>query len=101
MSKKVAFSAFDPIRFDTPSGCDVCALTPPCIPLRVHHRRNRREQVRKGFCCGACSARLLEKLQLEESRVWAEEEASLKADDVDVSDLEERRVATLAKGLGS
>jgi hypothetical protein len=40
---------------------------------------------------------LLEKLQRVESQVWAAEEASLKADDIDVGDLEERRLATFGQ----
>jgi hypothetical protein len=94
MSEKVTFSAFDPVRFDAPSRCDVCASKPPVFHYEYSVDESASQQAKTGFCCAGCSTRLLEKLQRSESRVWAEEEASFKADDVDVVDLEERRLAT-------
>lgn len=85
MSEKVIFSAFDPVRFDTPSRCDVCLATPPVFHYEYNVDESVRHPVRKGFCCAACSTKLLEKLQRAESRVWAEEEAALEADDIEVS----------------
>jgi hypothetical protein len=94
VSDKVIFSAFDPMRFDAPSHCDVCASASPVFHYESAVDVGTRQQPKKGFCCRACAGILLEKLQRAESRVWAAEEASLKADDLDVSDLEERRLAT-------
>jgi hypothetical protein len=94
MSEKVTFSAFDPLRFDAPSRCDVCTENPPVFHYEYSIDESARQQARVGFCCGACSKLLLERLQRSESRVWAAEEDSLKADDLDVSELEERRLAT-------
>jgi len=94
MSERVTFSAFDPVHFDSPSRCDVCTSQPPVFHYEYSVDEGVRQSPKKGFCCAPCAARLLENLQSAESRVWAEEEASLKADDVDVSDLKERRLAT-------
>jgi len=98
MSEKIMFSAFDPIRFDVPSRCDVCDSQPPVFHYEYDVDEGVRQQQRKGFCCKSCATKLLDILQRAESRVWAQEEASLKADDLDVSDLEERRLATFGAG---
>ena len=98
MLEKVTFSVFDPVRFDAPAHCDVCTSKPPVFHYECSVDEALRQTPRKGFCCSACAAHLLEKLRLAESRAWAREEASLKADDVDASDLEERRVATFGVG---
>jgi hypothetical protein len=94
MSEKVTFSAFDPMRFDAPSHCDVCTSNPTVFHYEYILDEGARLSPKRGFCCCSCATRLLEKLRNAESQVWAEEEASLKADDVDVADLEERRLAT-------
>ncbi len=94
MSEKVTFSAFDPMRFDAPSHCDVCTSNPPVFHYECSLDQGARLSPKRGFCCTSCATRLLEKLRNAESRVWAEEEASLKAEDLDVADLEERRLAT-------
>ena len=98
MSEKMTFSAFDPVRFDAPSHCDVCALKPPVFHYECSVDEALRTAPRRGFCCSACAWRLLEELQVEESRAWAQEEASLKAEGGDASDLEERRLATFGTG---
>ncbi|HWX94249.1 MAG TPA: hypothetical protein VNY29_16600 [Terriglobales bacterium] len=48
----------------------------------------------KGFRCTACAAGLLQKRADREAQEWAEEEAELQADDMDVTDLQKRRLAT-------
>ena len=98
MSEKVTFSAFDPIRFDVPSKCDVCDSQPTVFHYEYGVDEGVRQQQRKGFCCRVCATKLLDILQRTESQVWAQEEASLKADDQDVSDFEERRLATFGTG---
>ncbi len=100
MSEKVTFSAFDPILFDAPSTCDVCASQPPMFHYEYAVDEGIRQQPRKGFCCRSCAAKLLDTLQRAESQVWAREEAFLKANDVDASDLEERRLAIFGSGRG-
>lgn len=97
MSEKVTFSAFDPMRFDAPSQCDLCTSKPPVFHYEYSLDEGARLSPRRGFCCNSCASRLLDKLQRAESLVWAEEEASLKADDVDAADLEERRLATFGE----
>jgi hypothetical protein len=94
MSEKVTFSAFDPIRFDAPSYCDVCTSNPPVFHYEYTLDEGARLSPKRGFCCSSCAVRLLEKLRNAESQAWTEEEASLRAEDVDVADLEERRLAT-------
>jgi hypothetical protein len=98
MSEKVTFAAFDPMRFDAPAQCAVCNSNPPVFHYEQSEDEGARQSPRRGFCCNVCAGRLLEKLRNAESQVWAEEEASLKADDVDVADLEGRRLATFGKG---
>jgi transposase-like protein len=92
MSEKVSFSAFDPIRFDTPAFCDVCTSDIPVFRYEYDSDRGT-PQSRQGFCCAACATKLLERLQRTESQVWADEAAILKAEGLDVSDLEERQLA--------
>ena len=99
MSERVTFSVFDPMRFDAPSDCDVCASNPALFHYEYIVDEGARLSPKRGFCCSACATRLLEKLQRVESQVWAAEEASLKADDIDVGDLEERRLATFGQNL--
>jgi hypothetical protein len=42
MSEKVTFSAFDPIRFDRPSPCDVCTSQPPMFHYDASDLEERR-----------------------------------------------------------
>jgi len=94
MSEKVTFATFDPMRFDAPSQCDICAAKPVLFHYEYSVDEGARVSPKRGFCCSSCASRLLDRLQRAESQVWAQEEASLKADDIDVADLEERRLAT-------
>ena len=94
MSEKVMFSTFDPIRFDVPPQCQICTSQPTMFHYEYDVDEGIRQQPRKGFCCRSCAAKLLDTLQRSESQVWAQEEAFLKANDVDASELEERRLAT-------
>ena len=101
MSERVTFSVFDPMRFDAPSHCDVCTSIPPVFHYEYSVDEGARLSPKRGFCCNSCAGRLLDKLQSAESLIWAEEEASLKADDVEVTDLEERRLATFGEARRS
>lgn len=94
MSERVTFSTFDPVRFDSPSRCDLCTSRAPAFHYEHTVDEAVRQSPKRGFCCGSCAARLLARLQNAETQAWAEQEASLKADDADASDLEERRLAT-------
>ena len=100
MSEKITFSAFDPIRFDAPSHCDICDAQPPVFHYEYDVDESVRQQPRKGFCCRVCTAKLLDILQRAESKVWEQEEAFLRANDVDARDLEERRLATFGAERG-
>jgi hypothetical protein len=51
----------------------------------------------KGFCCTACAGGLLKKLAGKEAEEWAEEEAELQADVMDVTDFQKRRLATFGE----
>lgn len=92
MNEKVSFSAFDPIRFDTPSHCDVCTSNVPIFRYEYDSDRGVQE-THQGFCCGACATKLLDGLHRVESQVWADEAAILKAEGLDVSEFEERQLA--------
>jgi hypothetical protein len=97
--KKLSFTTFDPLVRDTPARCDVCRSGPPIFAyeLRTQDEHGERRNI-YGFCCAACGPRLLKKLEREESRAWAAEEAALEAEDIDISDFHERRAA--AFGIG-
>src|SRR5262245_48415718 len=97
MNEKVTFAAFDPMRFDAPLQCDICAAKPALFHYEYSVDEGARVSLKRGFCCRSCASRMLERLQRAESQVWAQEEASLKADDIDVADLEERRQATFGE----
>ena len=93
MSEKVTFSTFDPVRFDAPSRCDVCATKSPAFHYEYCVDEGTRSSPQRGFCCPVCAARLLEKLQRVESRAWAEEEESLRIEDLDARDPQTVRLA--------
>jgi hypothetical protein len=92
--KKLSFATFDPLIRDTPASCDICRSGSPIFSyeLRTQDEHGERRNI-YGFCCAACGPRLLKKLEREESREWAAEEAALEADDIDISDFHERRAA--------
>jgi hypothetical protein len=95
MNDSVFFATFDPLFVNAPDGCSLCITQPPifsyeyCIEEENGHR-----QYLKGFCCAACASDLLKKLAKTEATDWAQEEAALEADDLDVTDLQKRRLAT-------
>ena len=92
--KKLSFATFDPLIRDAPAHCDICHSGPSIFTyeLRTQDEHGERRNI-YGFCCGACGPRLLKKLEREESREWAAEEAALQADDMDIADFHERRAA--------
>ena len=74
--------------------CDVCHAKTPVLSYEFATYGPRGEvKDKKGFCCAHCTTILLSRLELVESQRWAEEEAALKADEFDVSDLRQRRLA--------
>jgi hypothetical protein len=93
MRPSVLFSAFDPLH-ETPERCDVCESKPPVFSYEFATYRPRGEaEEKKGFCCARCTTLLLRTLQRDESQRWAEEEAALRADESDVSDFRQHRLA--------
>jgi hypothetical protein len=96
MSENLLFSAFDPIRVDAPNRCDVCASKAPVFRYECDIDAIVGHSV-SGFCCRACAGKMLDRLQRFESQTWAEEEASLQTEDIDISDLKQRRLATFGK----
>jgi hypothetical protein len=95
MRDQLSFSTFDPLFSDAPNLCDVCETKPSAFQFESRSSdENAERRPVKGFCCAPCATVLLEKLQRAESLVWAEEEASVQADEVDVSDFHKRRLAT-------
>src|SRR5690348_11164843 len=90
--KRLSFATFDPLIRDTPARCDICDSGSPIFSyeFRTQDEHGERRNI-FGFCCAACGPRLLKKLEREESREWAAEEAALEADEMDVSAFHERR----------
>ena len=92
MSERITFSLFDPIRFDVPSHCILCVSNPPVFHYEHTLDESTRQSPKKGYVCALCAMRLLERLQQTESQLWEEEETSLRAEDLDAEDLEQRRL---------
>ncbi len=98
MRNQLCFSTFDPLFSDAPSLCDICEAKPSVFQFESGSAE-RASAVRpvRGYCCAACATQLLTQLEDAESLAWAEEEASVQKDGVDVSDFHARRLATFAK----
>lgn len=62
----------------------------------MEHGDGKRHYI-KGFSCTACAVGLLKKLPGREAEEWAPEEAALQPDDMDVTDFQKRRLATLGE----
>jgi hypothetical protein len=94
MNGKVSFRAFEPLLHDAPQLCNLCLSKAPAFKYEYHTEEHQQEKNRTGFCCLFCAPQLLKKLASVESHRWAEEEAALKADNEDTSDIHARRLAT-------
>lgn len=95
MNDSLFFATFDPLYINAPDACGLCIAQPPAFSYEycVEQHDGKRHYI-KGFCCMACATGLLQKLAGREAREWAEEEAELEADNMDVTDLQKRRLAT-------
>ena len=90
MNNRVSFATFD-LFHDVPKVCGVCMTNPPIFRYEFSDgQQAMRAEYMKGFCCAACTAKLLEVLEDEESREWTHEEGAREGDEVDVRDFEER-----------
>jgi hypothetical protein len=95
MNDSVFFATFDPLYVNAPDACSLCIAQPPIFDYEYAlEKENGERQYIKGFCCARCAADLLKKLATNEAREWAEEEAVLQAEDLDVTDFQKRRLAT-------
>jgi hypothetical protein len=92
MRPSLFFSAFEPLH-ETPEMCDICNSNPPVFSYEVAYGTRGEAKEKKGFCCVLCTTVLLRILARDESQNWAEEEAALKADECDVSDFSQHRLA--------
>lgn len=94
---RVSFATFDPLVRDTPEHCDLCSSN---SPIFIYEFRTQDEFGERrflyGFCCVACGPKLLKKLERQELREWAAEEAALEADELDASDLRRRRLTAIS-----
>ena len=95
MNDSLFFATFDPLYINAPDACSLCIAQPPAFSYEccVEQTGGKRHYI-KGFCCTAWATGLLQKLAGREAREWAEEEAELEADDMDITDLQKRRLAT-------
>lgn len=97
MRGSLHISTFDPMH-EVPEVCNVCGSKPPIFFYDWFPSGQESDpQNIEGFCCAACGAELLKKLERLEAREWAREEAALKADGSDVTDFREHRLAAFAK----
>ena len=97
MRVTVSFSTFDPFLNDAPSLCDVCDSKLSVFHFEREGSEENSDRPSKGFCCTQCATELLENLKQTESVAWAEEEASVQSQGVDVSDFRDRRLATFGR----
>ena len=97
MRNQLYFSTFDPLFSDAPSLCDICEVKPSVFQFESGSAESS-TAVRpvRGYCCAVCASQLLSQLEDAESLAWAEEEASVQKDGMDVSDLHARRLAAFA-----
>jgi hypothetical protein len=91
MNGKITFTTFDPIFHETPLRCVTCSENPPVFRYEFFNGVEELEP-EIGFCCVSCAPEILSKLAGAECQAWREEEAALKADDVDISELHRWRV---------
>ncbi|HTR66185.1 MAG TPA: hypothetical protein VMH85_10455 [Terriglobales bacterium] len=93
MMDSLFFAGFDPLH-EVPEVCTLCSARPPVFSFDYRAlAANGESQRTTGFCCTACAAALLRKLERAESGEWAEEEAALAQDDFDVSEFHKHRLA--------
>jgi hypothetical protein len=94
MRNQLSFSTFDPLFSDAPSLCDLCETQPSVFQFKNDCADDEPGcRPVKGFCCSVCATQLLEQLEHTESIAWAEEEASVRKEGGDISDLRNRRLA--------
>jgi hypothetical protein len=99
MTDKLSLATFDPLLRDTPELCNLCAGKAPVFTYEFRTEEQGEAKSSKGFCCAACAAALVKKLERVEAREWAEEEEALEVDDVDVSDFKKRRLSAFGAGI--
>lgn len=95
MNDSLFFATFDPLYINAPETCPLCLGQPPAFSYEycIEQNDGTRNYI-KGYCCTACSTGLLGRLAGNEAREWEEEEEQLAAEQMDVSDLQKRRLAT-------
>ena len=95
MTDSVFFATFDPLLSNAPDACTICLVQPPAFSYEycIENEDGERKYL-NGFTCSGCATGLLKKLANAEASQWEAEEAVLEAEDVDVTDLQKRRLAT-------
>jgi hypothetical protein len=95
MNDSVFFATFDPLFLNAPDACDLCISQPPVFTYEYSTEEPDKErQYIKGFCCPKCATGLLKRLEKREAQDWAQEEAELEADQLDITDFQKRRLVT-------
>ena len=93
MMDSLFFYGFDPLH-EVPEVCTVYASHPPVFSFDYRGLDESGEsQKTSGFCCAACAAMLLQRLERAESQEWADEEAVLFQDDFDITEFRKHRLA--------
>ncbi|HVO59668.1 MAG TPA: hypothetical protein VMT53_01965 [Terriglobales bacterium] len=99
MNDSVFFGTFDPLCVDAPETCNLCIAQPPVYEYEsCMEGENGERTITKGFCCASCARAMLNNLEGREADEWAEEEAELESEHVDITDYQKRRLATFGGG---
>lgn len=95
MNDSLFFATFDPLYVNAPETCTLCLTEAPAFNYEycIEQNDGKRHYI-KGYCCANCAAGLMKKLAGREAEEWAEEEAELRAEHLDATDLQKRRLAT-------
>jgi hypothetical protein len=97
MNSSLSFFSFEPLR-EVPEVCSQCSASSPALIYESRTYRDGEDpEEARGFCCVRCAVELLKKLERSEAQQWTQEEAALRAENVDVSDFHSHRLAAFRR----
>jgi hypothetical protein len=95
MNDSLFFATFDPLYINAPETCPLCFVQPPAFSYEYCiEQEDGKRNYNKGYCCITCSGTLLHRLAGREAKEWEKEEEELAEGQLDVADLQKRRLAT-------